>query len=189
MPSQRFFAPRPRDRRAKLGVVPSSDKSFGKLPRWTGPFYLGTGVVTLVWVGFLVADFLNVPGCCPEAKIRCGAFMSTSARQYTLAWVVFDIALAAMLLITGWLAVRHRPHVQVSAAVTSALLFVDAWFDTTISPRRDRPLAWTQALFAELPLGLLCLWVAWRAERLRREQLRHSAATAGQASHDRPPGS
>ncbi|MEU0878316.1 hypothetical protein ABZ345_06925 [Lentzea sp. NPDC005914] len=150
---------------------------FGKkkraieLPRWAGPFYLAAGVITLVWAGVLFTDFLNVPTRCPDTKIRCGAFLTTSLRQYTLSWVVFDIALATMLVVTGWLAMRRRDHVQLPAAVTGALLFVDAWFDTMSSARRDRPLAWAQALFVELPLGVLCLWIAGRAERRRRVRL------------------
>lgn len=146
-------------------------KRGGQLPRWAGPFYLVAGVVTVIWAGVLFNDFLNAPVRCPDTRVRCGAFLTTSLRQYTLSWVIFDIALATMLVVTGWLALRRRDHVQMPASVTGALLFVDAWFDTMSSPRRDRPLAWAQALFVELPLGLLCLWIAVRAERARQERL------------------
>jgi hypothetical protein len=130
----------------------------------------------------LFNDFLSVPTRCPDTRVRCGAFLTTSLRQYTLAWVVFDIALAAMLVVTGWLAMRRRDHVQLPASVTGALLFVDAWFDTMSSPRRDLPLAWAQALFVELPLGVLCLWIAWRAERTRRERLENALRQLGERS-------
>lgn len=149
----------------------SEKKRAIELPRWAGPFYLAAGAITLVWAGVLFNDFLGVPTRCPDTKVRCGAFLTTSLRQYTLSWVVFDLALAAMLVVTGWLAMRRRDHVQLPAAVTGALLFVDAWFDTMSSPRRDRPLAWAQAVFVELPLGVLCLWIARRAELKRRERL------------------
>jgi hypothetical protein len=168
---------------------------FGKkkraigLPRWAGPFYLVAGAITLVWAGVLFNDFLNVPTRCPDTKLRCGAYLTTSLRQYTLAWIVFDLALAAMLVVTGWQAMRRRDHVQLPAAVTGALLFVDAWFDTMSSPRRDRPLAWAQAVFIELPLGVLCLWIAWRAEHKRRERLDNALrrlSERDEPSADRP---
>jgi hypothetical protein len=139
------------------------------VPRWTGPLYLALGVGTLGWVGVLFADYLSTPRRCPDPKVRCGAFLTTSLRQYTLAWVVFDLALAAMLLVTGWMAVRRQEdRLAVPAAVTGALLVVDAWFDTMTSPRGGQPLAWAEAVFVELPLGALCLWLALRAERGRR---------------------
>ncbi|HEX8869321.1 MAG TPA: hypothetical protein VF821_26910 [Lentzea sp.] len=152
----------------------------GGLPRWAGPFYLVAGVITLVWAGVLFNDFLNAPERCPDTRVRCGAFLTTSLRQYTLSWVIFDVALAAMLVVTGWLALRRRDHVQLPASVTGALLFVDAWFDTMSSPRRDRPLAWAQALFVELPLGVLCFWLAGRAERARRERLADALRRLGE---------
>ncbi|MET9628880.1 hypothetical protein ABZX92_15590 [Lentzea sp. NPDC006480] len=155
-------------------------KRGGGLPRWAGPFYLVAGVVTLVWAGVLFNDFLNAPERCPDTRVRCGAFLTTSLRQYTLSWVIFDIALAIMLVVTGWLALRRRDHVQLPASVTGALLFVDAWFDTMSSPRRDRPLAWAQALFVELPLGLVCFWLAARAERVRRERLADALRRLGE---------
>ncbi|MGW4210871.1 hypothetical protein ACWEIJ_22970 [Lentzea sp. NPDC004789] len=161
-------------------------KRAGGLPRWAGPFYLAAGAITLVWAGVLFNDFLSAPARCPDTKARCGAFLTTSLRQYTLSWVVFDIALAAMLVVTGWLAMRRRDHVQLPAAVTGALLFVDAWFDTMSSPRRDRPLAWAQALFVELPLGVLCLWIAGRAERNRRQRLENALRQLAEAQQDEP---
>ncbi|MFJ5986329.1 hypothetical protein [Lentzea sp. NPDC092896] len=163
----------------RLGGVEGKRKRAG-LPRWAGPFYLAAGVITLIWAGVLFNDFLNVPARCPDTKVRCGAFLTTSLRQYTLSWVVFDVALATMLVVTGWLALRRRDHVQLPAAVTGALLFVDAWFDTMSSPRRDRPLAWAQALFVELPLGLFCLWIASRAERVRRQRLADALRRLGE---------
>jgi hypothetical protein len=154
----------------------------GELPRWAGPFYLVAGVITLVWAGVLFNDFLNAPTRCPDTRVRCGAFLTTSLRQYTLSWVIFDIALATMLVVTGWLALRRRDHVQLPASVTGALLFVDAWFDTMSSPRRDRPLAWAQALFVEVPLGVLCFWIAGRAERARRDRLADALRRLGEDS-------
>ncbi|MCP2242627.1 hypothetical protein LX86_001348 [Lentzea aerocolonigenes] len=164
----------------RLGDVPGRKKRAGGLPRWAGPFYLTAGAITLIWAGVLFNDFLNVPERCPDTRVRCGAFLTTSLRQYTMSWVVFDVALATMLVVTGWLALRRRDHVQLPASVTGALLFVDAWFDTMSSPRRDRPLAWAQALFVEVPLGVLCLWIAGRAERARRERLADALRRLGE---------
>jgi hypothetical protein len=142
------------------------------VPRWTGPVYLALGVVTVGWAAMLTSDYVTTPRRCPDPNIRCGAFRTMSLRQYNLAWVVFDIALAVMLLVTGWLALRRKDHVQLPASVTGALLFVDAWFDMmTTTSKDDHRIALAQAVFVEVPLAVLCIWTAVRAERVRRSRL------------------
>lgn len=141
------------------------------MPRWAGPLYLALGLITVGWVAVLANDYVTTPRRCPDPDIRCGAFKTMSLRQYNLAWVVFDIALATMLLVTGWLALRQRDHMQLPAAVTGALLFVDAWFDSMTTSKGDHRIALVEAIFVELPLAVLCIWIAHRAELLRRGRL------------------
>jgi hypothetical protein len=142
-----------------------------QVPRWAGPLYLALGVATIGWVVVLANDYAATPRRCPDPAVRCGAFLQMSLRRYNLSWVVFDIALALMLLVTGWLALRRRDHVQLPAAVTSALLFVDAWFDIMSTGKSGRTIALLEAVFVELPLAALCIWIAVRAERVRRGRL------------------
>lgn len=142
------------------------------VPKWAGPLYLALGVATIGWVVVLAGDYASTPRRCPDPTVRCGAFLQMSLRRYNMSWVVFDIALALMLLFTGWLAIRRKDHVQLPAAVTSALLFVDAWFDImSSSGKAARSVALLEAVLVELPLAALCIWIAVRAERVRRRRL------------------
>jgi hypothetical protein len=153
------------------------------VPAWTGPLYLGLGAATIPWVVLLLQDYLSTPRRCPNPAVRCGAFQLMSLRQYNLAWVVFDVGLAAMLLVTGWLAMRRSDNVQLPASITGTLLFVDAWFDVMTSTKGGRHLALVEAILVELPLAALCIWLARRAERVRQQRLRVFMARGP----DRPP--
>ena len=70
---------------------------------------------------------------------------------------------------------RRDPRVSPVAAVTAALLLVDAWFDvTTSSSGHALVIALAMALLVELPLCVLCALIAARAlefERRRRATL------------------
>src|SRR5262249_32200199 len=68
------------------------------------------------------------------------------------------------LLGTGLLLLRRDPRVSPVAAVTAALLIVDAWFDvTTSSSGHALVIALAMALLVELPLCALCALIAARA--------------------------
>jgi hypothetical protein len=80
--------------------------------------------------------------------------------HYDVAWVGFDIALAAAFGWTALAAVRRSPWLQVAATVTGTMLLCDAWFDIVTSASHDEQLvAIAQALLAELPLAALCAWI------------------------------
>jgi hypothetical protein len=96
----------------------------------------------------------------------------TISRHYNVSWVGFDLLLLFALSRTAILAYHGRRDVQLPAIVTATLLVVDAWFDVT-SAHRGWPLAQSLllAVFIELPLAGVCLYVARRVERLtRRDQ-------------------
>lgn len=127
------------------------------VPRWTGPAFIVLSLLTLPWA---IELWLTLP------------YRDVSA-HYRLAWVGFDVFLAVALGRTGWLAWAGRDHVQLPAVASATLLFVDAWFDVvTASHRADLMLAVASALLVEVPLALLCLWIAQNAEQVRRERLR-----------------
>jgi hypothetical protein len=83
------------------------------------------------------------------------------ATHFDLAWGGFDLALLVMLALTGWAAVRRRRGLAAVAGASAALLGADAWFDVVTSPTQgERWVAVGMALLVELPLAVVCVWLA-----------------------------
>jgi hypothetical protein len=113
--------------------------------------YLVLAVLLLPWVVLLAVEL-------PDRQLN---------QHYKLAWVGFDLLLAATLSRTAWLAWRRSPYLVNVASVTAALLVVDAWFDiTTADSLRDRYTAIALAGLVELPLAWFSLRLARRAQQL-----------------------
>jgi hypothetical protein len=111
------------------------------------------GVCLAVWTAYLAYDL-------PPNHV---------ARNWDVAWAGFDTALVAMMFLVAYGVMRSRTWVQGAASATAALLVTDAWFDVlTASPGADRLESLLLSLTSELPLALLCGWIAVRADRLRR---------------------
>ncbi len=88
--------------------------------------------------------------------------------HYDLAWIGFDVALAAAFGATAWSAVRCPRWLAPLAAATGTMLVCDAWFDVvTSSGGGERLEAVAEAVFAELPLAAICAAIAYDAERFR----------------------
>jgi hypothetical protein len=122
------------------------------LPPWV-PVLLGAVAVGLVpWTLWLTFSL-------PSRHIT---------RHYDLAWVGFDVALAATFAATAAAAVRWSAWLEPIAAVTGTLLVCDAWFDVVTSGGRGERLeALLEACLAELPLAAVCAWIVWDAQRFR----------------------
>ncbi len=87
-------------------------------------------------------------------------------QDYDLAWVGFDIALAAAFAATAWSAVRQPQWLMAFAAALGTMLLCDAWFDVTTSAGgTERMEAVLEAIFAELPLAAICGYIVYDAER------------------------
>lgn len=86
------------------------------------------------------------------------------SEHYDIAWTGFDIGLAFLVAGTAVALWKRSPILPVIASVAGTLLFADAWFDVLTSDS-GRELSWAigGAVIAELPLGILCFFVAWRA--------------------------
>lgn len=85
------------------------------------------------------------------------------AAHWNIAWAGFDIALAGTLLAVAVTAWRRSLWLEGAATAAAALLGCDAWFDLlTAGTLRELIVAAAEAVFVELPLALLCLWVARR---------------------------
>jgi uncharacterized membrane protein len=88
-----------------------------------------------------------------------------TSQHWDLAWVGFDVALAAALGATGWGIARRAPWVSSAAAVAATLLLCDAWFDNVLANSREEHVeAALEAIFVEVPLALFCVWLARHCE-------------------------
>jgi hypothetical protein len=97
------------------------------------------------------------------------------AQNYDVAWIGFDLALAAAFGATAWSAFRRPRWLVALAAATGTMLVCDAWFDVVMSNGGGERLeAVVEAAFAELPLAAICAYIVVDAERLgdRMRQLR-----------------
>jgi hypothetical protein len=113
--------------------------------RWAAALLAVLGVGLLPWALWLGLSL-------PSRKV---------AEHWDLAWVGFDLVLAASLLATSAALMRRSPLLEALAAGTGALLVADAWFDiVTASSTQERWFAIGLALVGELPLATVCFVLA-----------------------------
>jgi hypothetical protein len=92
--------------------------------------------------------------------------------NWDLAWSGFDSVLALSFLLTAFAAWHRHSSLPPAASATGALLVADAWFDIVLESRsNDLELAIIEAVLAELPLALVCFWVAYVTSRADRRAL------------------
>jgi hypothetical protein len=124
------------------------------LPRWITPVLLLTAAGLVPWTLWLTFRL-------PSRHVT---------EHYDVAWVVFDCALFVAFAATGWCAIKASQWLVPLAAVTGTMLLCDAWFDVMTSIGSGDSLeAILEALFAELPLAVLCGFIVYDAERFRQE--------------------
>ena len=117
--------------------------------------FASAALVLVPWIGLLVVS------------LPC----HYSARHWGIAWAVFDAGLTLALGLTACAALRRAPWLDRAAVAAGTLLIADAWFDVVTARSTDAiALALTEALAIELPLALLCIWVA-QTSRLRQPLL------------------
>jgi hypothetical protein len=124
-------------------------------PRWVAPLFLAVAAGLVPWTIYLAYVL-------PPRNL---------SRHWDLAWVGFDIAIFSMLLLTAWFARQRSSWIVLSATAAATLLVTDAWFDMVTSGQEDLPVAVAEAVLLEIPLAVLCLWVAKHATRVA-EQVR-----------------
>jgi hypothetical protein len=127
-------------------------------PRWITALLAFTAVALIPWTLWLTFSL-------PSRHV---------SRHYDLAWVGFDIALAAALGLTARAVFRGSYRLAPLAAATGAMLVCDAWFDIVTSTPGDRLEAVLQAVFGEIPLAALCAYVVYDVDRVNAsvQQLR-----------------
>jgi hypothetical protein len=90
------------------------------------------------------------------------------SQHYDVAWIGFDVALAAAFGLTAWSALRRPRWLVALAAATGTMLVCDAWFDVvTASGGVERLEAMAEAAFGELPLAAICAYIVYDTERFR----------------------
>jgi hypothetical protein len=132
------------------------------VPRWVAPVFAALAAATVPWTAYLA---MSLPA-------------QASAQHYRVAWVGFDLMLILVLLVTAHLAWRGSRHLGVLAASAATMLVVDAWFDVTTSRPADVPSAILSALLLELPLAVVCGWIALHVDQVVERRLRHLARRA-----------
>jgi hypothetical protein len=83
--------------------------------------------------------------------------------HWGIAWAGFDTALATGLALTGVGVLRRAAWLDRVAVATATLLAADAWFDVlNAGGAAAVALASAEALAVELPVAVLCIYVARR---------------------------
>ena len=81
--------------------------------------------------------------------------------HWKLAWGGFSVLVAVGLIATAVCLTRGSPWTVVAASATSAVLFVDAWFDLmTRQGPTEMSASAARVLLLKLPLGALCLFAS-----------------------------
>jgi hypothetical protein len=134
-------------------------RRLGSLP----VLFLAAALVLVPWLGWLA---ISLP---------C-RYLS---RHWGIAWAGFDAGLAVGLGLTGFATLRRAPWLDRAAVATATLLAADAWFDVLTSRGAAAiALATSEALAIELPLALLCIWVAQAVATPAHD--RHTTATTNE---------
>ena len=120
------------------------------LSRWVTPLFTLAAVGLVPWTLWLTFAL-------PSRQLT---------EHYDLAWVGFDVALAAAFAATAWAAVTGSQWLVAIAAVTGTMLVCDAWFDVVTSiGGGDEIEAILQAVLVELPFAGVCALIVYDSER------------------------
>jgi hypothetical protein len=125
------------------------------LVRWAGPLFALLSVLLVPWSIYLAATL-------PERAV---------SPNYDVAWVGFDLMLAAALAATAYSALRRARFLTIASTAAAVLLVVDAWFDVVSSPARQLPEAIALAVAVELPLAALCVWLSHHSHQLAGQRI------------------
>ncbi|HYX83608.1 MAG TPA: hypothetical protein VE777_01435 [Gaiellales bacterium] len=95
------------------------------------------------------------------------------APHWDVAWVGLDVALLVLLVGVAVGAWRRASWLQAVAAAAATLLAADAWFDVlTAATGAELVAALAEAALVELPLAVVCVFVARAAGARRRRDVR-----------------
>jgi hypothetical protein len=130
-------------------------------PRWVGFALASAAVGLLPWAAWILHTL-------PSQHV---------ADHWRLAWTGFDVGLAVALAATATAVLRSSAAAESISMVTATLLVCDAWFDClTAHGSKQLAMSLLLAVFVELPLAVLCVWIARHAELVRRARPALSAS-------------
>lgn len=107
---------------------------------------------------------------CGAALVPWLIVLAVTLPEWTVAWVGLDAMESLGLIATGLLTLRRHPLRPVVAGATATLLVIDAWFDVTTSTGVALVTALLMAVLAELPLAVLCGYLASTAARAEAQR-------------------
>lgn len=82
------------------------------------------------------------------------------AGHWPLLWIGYDVAEMTVLAFAAWAAWFRREVLAPACLVVAVLLLCDAWFDVVTSwGHRDQWVTLATGLGAEIPLGIVFLWI------------------------------
>ena len=119
--------------------------AYHSVPGWVPTALAAATVVLVPW---FVAVFLLIQRTSELHNLR-------------LFWTGLDIFELVSMAATGWYLYRRSPYLAVSAMVTAALLFSDAWFNVVTTVHVAHRAALAMALI-ELPLAIYSVLIATR---------------------------
>ena len=136
-------------------------------PRWFGLLAALCAVCLVPWIVYLAVEL-------PTRH---------QAANYDITWVGFDCVIFVALLATAVAVCRHSTWTEPLATAAAVMLLCDVWFDVSSADGSfARMGALVSAACIEIPLAVICGWVAHNTERLRRHAYRRlwSRATAAE---------
>ena len=140
------------------------------LPPWIAPAFLICAVVLLPWATYLIVTLPR----------------DYTANHWRVAWGGFDIGLGVAMVATAFAVARRSPFAEVAAAVTGTLLVCDAWFDVvTARTTSELVQAGLEAALVEIPLAILCFWMA--SNLARAVEVARPVPAQGRLSRRRQP--
>ena len=127
-----------------------------RLVRWAAPVFAGCAIVLIPWI---VIAGVTLPS-------------RQLSENYDVAWTGYDVFLLIGLVLTAYSALRRSRLLPIAASATGALLAADAWFDVLTSPSGwQLAQAVAMSLLAELPLSVLCFWLAWHSQEVAERRM------------------
>ena len=133
--------------------TPELERSLNRIRwvrRWAMPLL---GLVTLLLLPWTVWLTVSLPA-------------RHVSEHWDAAWVGFDVALTAAVAATALGIHRRVPWTHTPAAIAATLLLTDAWFDNLLATgSREHLEAGLETVLVEVPLALICLWIAANTAR------------------------
>lgn len=127
-----------------------------RLIRWAAPLFAFCSVALVPWI-FILGITL------PQRQL---------SENYALAWTGYDVLLLVALALTAYFALRRSALLPIAASSAGALLTADAWFDVLTSAGGWRlGAAIAMSVLAELPLAVLCFWLAVHSQEIGQRRI------------------